>query len=206
MYRSHEVGAVLPLKALDRAKSRLAWPREERARLMRGLLARSLDVLGRAGLRSRYVVSRDASLDAELDEEDVPRLAFSNDTALSLAVSEAAAALARTRVRAMLMISADLPSVAPADIEAMLRAGDRGTVVIARAHDGGTNALLVPLPNTMCFAFTGDGRSAATHARMAARAGLHPLVLDRPGLAWDLDTPADLAHFGLTTPGALATA
>lgn len=206
MYRSHEVGAVLPLKALERSKSRLAWPREERERLMRGLLARALDVLARSGVRSRYVVSRDASLDAELLEEDVPRLAFANDTTLSVAVTEASMALTRMQAPAMLMMSADLPRVAPEDVEAMLRASGPGIAVIARAHDGGTNALLVPLPTAMRFAFTGDGKSAQAHVELAKRAGLRAVVLDRPGLAWDLDTPADLAHFGLATPGALAAA
>jgi 2-phospho-L-lactate guanylyltransferase len=32
------------------------------------------------------------------------------------------------------------------------------------------------------------------HAAAAAAAGLRPVVLDRPGLAHDVDTPADLAH------------
>lgn len=203
MIRPDDIGAVLPLKALARAKSRLAWPADERDRLVRGLIARALDALAQAGVRQRFVASRDAMLDVELAEEDVERLDFEADVNLNAAVREAARELSARRLPAMLMLSSDLPLLTPADVRALLAAAGPGIAVIARAHDGGTNGLVLPLPAAMGFAFAADGHSAERHAALARAAGLRPVVVDREGLARDLDTPADLARFGFATPGAL---
>ena len=40
-----------------------------------------------------------------------------------------------------------------------------------------------------------SGGWAAAHAPAARAAGLAAVVLDRPGLAFDVDTPADLADY-----------
>jgi 2-phospho-L-lactate guanylyltransferase (CobY/MobA/RfbA family) len=43
-----------------------------------------------------------------------------------------------------------------------------------------------------CFGVKG---SAARHAELARAAGLEPVLVDRPGLALDLDSPDDVARF-----------
>jgi 2-phospho-L-lactate guanylyltransferase (CobY/MobA/RfbA family) len=45
--------------------------------------------------------------------------------------------------RELLLVMADLPYLAAADIAAMIEAGRTSDVVIAEAKDGGTNALLL---------------------------------------------------------------
>jgi 2-phospho-L-lactate guanylyltransferase len=86
----------------------------------------------------------------------------------------------------VLIMHADLPALSSSDVDALLESP--ADVVIARALDGGTNALL--LRKRMRTAF---GRvSALTHAQRARRAGLRAHVIDRPGLALDVDDEAAL--------------
>jgi 2-phospho-L-lactate guanylyltransferase len=93
----------------------------------------------------------------------------------------------------MLLVMADLPYLATDDIAALIDAGRRNAVVIAEAKDGGTNALLLRPPTALDFSFASHRPSAALHAEQAHRAGLEPAIVRRPGLARDIDTPADLA-------------
>jgi 2-phospho-L-lactate guanylyltransferase (CobY/MobA/RfbA family) len=64
--------------------------------------------------------------------------------------------------------------------------------VVGRAHDGGTNALWICPAGALEPAFGAPG-SAAVHAARAQAGGLDVVVVDRPGIAHDVDTPADLA-------------
>jgi 2-phospho-L-lactate guanylyltransferase len=77
-------------------------------------------------------------------------------------------------------------------VAALVEAGGAGTAVIGRAHDGGTNALWV-CPATALVPAFGAAGSAAVHAARARDHGLAAVLLDRPGIAHDVDTPADLA-------------
>jgi 2-phospho-L-lactate guanylyltransferase len=94
-------------------------------------------------------------------------------------------AIERTGVPVM-VVHADLPAVTADDIRAVL--DTPGDVVIARARDGGTNALLLRAKLRPSF----GPRSALVHAQRARAAGLRTVVLDRPGLALDVDDAAGL--------------
>jgi 2-phospho-L-lactate guanylyltransferase len=60
------------------------------------------------------------------------------------------------------------------------------------AHDGdGTNGLLVSPPTALAFAF-GPG-SCRRHQALAREQGIAAVALTLPGLAADIDKPADLA-------------
>jgi 2-phospho-L-lactate guanylyltransferase len=87
----------------------------------------------------------------------------------------------------VLIVHADLPSVERGDVEALI--DSPGDVVIARANDGGTNALLMRTRIRCAF---GPG-SALAHAARARASGLRALVVDRPGLALDVDDEASLS-------------
>lgn len=100
-----------------------------------------------------------------------------------------------TRSHAVLIIAADLPLLRPADIAAVLAAGTARTAVLAPAREGtGTNALLVPPATAMRPAF--GPASLTLHRRLARALGLCLAEIHRVGLAFDLDTPADLVAFG----------
>jgi 2-phospho-L-lactate/phosphoenolpyruvate guanylyltransferase len=100
-----------------------------------------------------------------------------------------------TRSHAVLIIAADLPLLRPVDIAAILAAGTARTAVLAPARDGtGTNALLVPPATAVRPAF---GPASLTLHRARTRAlGLRFAEVNRTGLAFDLDTPADLVSLG----------
>jgi 2-phospho-L-lactate guanylyltransferase len=66
-------------------------------------------------------------------------------------------------------------------------------MAIARALDGGTNAVSMRPPGAVMTHF-GESQSAAVHAQTTAAAGLAARIVDIPGLAFDVDTPADLAE------------
>ncbi|AEG45375.1 2-phospho-L-lactate guanylyltransferase [Isoptericola variabilis] len=91
----------------------------------------------------------------------------------------------------LLVVHADLPALAPDDVEAVLRA-DADVVVATDRHASGTNLLLVPLhPPGSSFTFRFGPDSRAAHVAEAGRLGLRAVVVHRPGTAADLDTIDD---------------
>jgi 2-phospho-L-lactate guanylyltransferase len=88
----------------------------------------------------------------------------------------------------LLVIHADLPLVAAKDIEALLDAAEFAGVAIAPdRHGSGTNALAIAGDRPLRFCFGED--SFALHR---AQVGEDCPVLQRRGLALDIDTPDDL--------------
>jgi 2-phospho-L-lactate guanylyltransferase len=172
---------LVPLKALDRAKSRLAEalvPRE-RAELMRSLLEHVVAEIREAGIERVTVVTAEP-----LDGYDVwyDRGLPWND-ALATAIEEV------VRARLVAIVSADLPSLRAEEVEELLAATPERGIAIARALDGGTNAVSMRPPGLVRTHF-GEPRSARVHAAL----GVDHVVLDLPGLAFDVDTPEDLAR------------
>ena len=98
----------------------------------------------------------------------------------------------------LLVVHADIPALAHDEVNAMLEAGRRFSVVVAESIDGGTNALLVSPPDAIEFHF--GRRSAQAHRAAARSVGLEATSLILPCLSRDLDTPADL-RIGLSPPG-----
>jgi 2-phospho-L-lactate/phosphoenolpyruvate guanylyltransferase len=172
---------LVPLKALDHAKSRLAGAlsAEERAELMRSLLERVVGVVREAGVERITVVTAESM--AGYDVWHDRGLAW-ND-ALATATAEIVTA------PVVAVISADLPLVQPEEVEELLDSTPGRGIAIARALDGGTNAVSIRPPGLVRTHF-GEASSAAVHAGL----GVEHVVLDLPGLAFDVDTPADLAR------------
>ncbi|MEM9247833.1 MAG: 2-phospho-L-lactate guanylyltransferase [Pseudomonadota bacterium] len=103
------------------------------------------------------------------------------------------------------LLPADLAAPDPRDIAALLSAARAtGQPVICPAFDGGTNALVLPLPSTMPFCY-GPG-SATRHMAAARSAGHAPLTLALPSLRDDVDTPAvyarTISHVAIGAAGA----
>ena len=171
---------LVPLKRID-PKSRLAseLPLEERVRLMRRLLAGVVGAARDAGVERVTIVTGLSLKGYEIwDDRGLPW----ND-ALAAAVDEIVTA------PLVGIISADLPSVTAEEIEELLAATPERGIAIARALDGGTNAVSMRPPGIVRTHF-GEVGSAAVHAAL----GVDHVVLDLPGLAFDVDTPEDLAR------------
>jgi 2-phospho-L-lactate guanylyltransferase len=174
--------AVVPMKSMDLAKSRLAAvldPAGRRA-LARQMLDHVLGTLRQAGVSAVRVAGAERDLNAD--------------------VSAAAHLVQGEGATDLLLVMADLPYLAADDIAALIEAGRQSPVVIAEAKDGGTNALLVRPPTVLDFCFASGQPSARHHAERARAVGIEPVIVHRPGLARDIDTPADLAALASDHP------
>jgi 2-phospho-L-lactate/phosphoenolpyruvate guanylyltransferase len=183
----HAAHLLIPLKRLDDAKSRLSdvLTAEERSALMLELLEGVLAAAEEADLGPITVVSAEPVVADGVARFDDRALTWNEALAAAMreVVSEPIAAV----------VSADLPRVSAEDIQALVAATpDRG-MAIARALDGGTNAVSLRPPGVVMTHF-GEPQSSAVHAQTTAAAGLAARIVDIPGLAFDVDTPADLAE------------
>lgn len=185
------VAALVPLKRLDYAKTRLASVLDPptRVRVMRALLDHTLEQVQAApSVTSVTLVSSAAEAPeiarahgvAWFDDRGLPW----ND-ALAAAIAEAVSA------DAVAIVSADVPLVTADDVERLADALRERGAVIARATDAGTNGVAMHPAGAMRTTFGSTG-SAALHAQLAREAGLEPVILDVEGLAHDLDTAQDL--------------
>ncbi|MCX7361174.1 MAG: DUF2064 domain-containing protein [Alphaproteobacteria bacterium] len=176
------LSAVVPMKSMDLAKGRLSAVLDPAGR--RALAGQMLDhvrqTLRDAGIASVRIADGDRDLNTD--------------------VAAAARLVQEQGATELLLVMADLPYLSAADIAALLEAGRQSAVVIAEAKDGGTNALLLRPPTILDFAFATHRPSASFHADAARHAGIEPILVRRPGLARDIDTPADLAALASDHP------
>jgi 2-phospho-L-lactate guanylyltransferase len=185
------VDALVPLKRLDYAKTRLATVLDPptRVRVMRALLAHTLEVVQAAPSVARVTLVSSAVEAPELAAEH--GVAYFDDRGLPWNDALAAAMAEAVAGDAVAIVSADVPLLTVDDVEAYVGALVPNGAVIARATDAGTNGVAMHPAGAMRTTFGSTG-SAALHAELARAAGLEPVVLDLPGMAHDLDTAADL--------------
>jgi 2-phospho-L-lactate guanylyltransferase (CobY/MobA/RfbA family) len=88
---------------------------------------------------------------------------------------------------------ADLPLLAPDDVRALVAALDRAPLVLAPdRRDRGTNAFAVSPPDRIATCF-GSEVSFARHVARARQSGIPVAIHRSEGVAFDLDSPGDLA-------------
>jgi 2-phospho-L-lactate guanylyltransferase len=199
--------AVVPVKALDRAKGRLAsvLTDDERRRLTLAMLE---DVLAALNAVTRLdpvtVVSSDAevlTLAGDLTVEPIEEPPGTTD--MNAALDHARDTVAALGADSILVVLSDVPAVSPTDIESVLDAlSQEGGAVLCPSISGGTSALALRPPDAIPFRF-GEGSFAAHQSEVEAR-GLSTRVLQLDSLARDLDGPSDLLHFA-STPTDTAT-
>jgi 2-phospho-L-lactate guanylyltransferase len=98
---------------------------------------------------------------------------------------------------AVLYLAGDLPLLRADEVRYLVAEADRDGVTIGRAHDGGTNALVVRPALGMMPVF-GSVASAALHVTKAREARLPVRITDLPGVAFDVDTPYDVSRMRIT--------
>lgn len=187
--------AVVPLKALSRAKGRLAGhlPARDRRELVAWMFARVIAACrGASGVGAVLVVAGDDAA-ADLARGLTRGLAVQVvvERKPGLAAAMAAADDATAAATASLVVAADLPLAGADDLDTVCRAGRRGPcVVVAPTRDGGTAALLRRPAGVIVPAY---GPSSATaHLAAAAAAGARGVRLAVPALAFDVDTAEHL--------------
>jgi 2-phospho-L-lactate guanylyltransferase len=186
------VWALLPVQPFEEGKTRLSTvlDNESRADLNRKFFRHVLGVtLEVFGPQRVLVISRSADI---LDAVHARTLKEPYNGDLNRALTDAARVAASHGAEAVLSLSSDLPLLQSDDIREMIDAGAGHDAVIAPDHAGlGTNALLLK-PDFIPYAY-GEGSFQKHKMALEARRARIALVR-RDGLAWDIDTPPDLAH------------
>jgi len=188
--------AVIPVKSLEIAKSRLApgLSAGDRISLSLEMLERVLSAVAAEDRVSPLVISRDPRA---LDLAREKRTEVLEDRWEELNPSlEAASRWCRTRgASCILVLHADLPMVRAEDIAAMIDLGRSApSVVLApcRRREG-TNALFMQPAGLIPYAF-GPG-SFKAHQELASRQAASLQVYYSPSIALDIDTMDDLELF-----------
>lgn len=186
---------VIPARAPEHGKTRLAaaLSPEQRSALGLRLYEHVLRLaIAAVGAGSVHVISSSAELLARAMDLGAHAIAEQAE-GLNPALEQAAALLAAASDAPILTLSVDLPFLTASDLAALLAAP--GDIVCATdaPHDG-TNALLQRRPRLIPYRY-GPGSCPAHRAEAEAR-GLSFTLIERPGLAQDVDTPADLAILG----------
>lgn len=183
--------AVVPQKALSAAKSRLegALSAEARIALSLALLRHVCAALTAvADVEGVAVMTPDPAVAARAADWGIPAFV---DPGPGLNAALARVVQTAGRSCAVLVVAGDLALLRPADVAALLAAGGRGRLVLAPSKEGtGTNAVLVP-PGMLFHPAYGTA-SLAAHRGGARSLGYDVVEVRRPGLAFDVDTEADL--------------
>ena len=186
---------IVPHRGLVAAKTRLApvLDHDERIALARTLLVRVLEVARQAG-DDVVVITPAAELEPIVAEAGA-RLAVQRGMGLNAGLDQAREAAEADGVDRLVVLHGDLPNLAADDVQALVAAASgEPSVAIAPDRLGtGTNGLGLAPPGIIGFRF-GAG-SFAAHVADARAAGVEPSIVARPGLAFDLDTPQDLARW-----------
>jgi 2-phospho-L-lactate guanylyltransferase len=192
------VWAIIPVKPLKNAKSRLAGvlSPDQRYEFAQAMLRHVLEVAtSLPGIAGTLVVSRDTKVLAIAREAGAKTVQESGAPELNTALTRATEVVRTWGCETILILPADLPLITGEDIINMVDLGtDAPSVVIATDRDAdGTNALLIQPPGVIPFAF-GPG-SFQRHIDLAHEAGIEAKVYHSTCLSLDIDLPIDLERF-----------
>jgi 2-phospho-L-lactate guanylyltransferase len=190
--------ALIPVKSLRDAKTRLADALDARARaeLVLAMLSDGIEACLLSGVFELVcVISDDSDVlwhARELGAKPLAEPAMRSGLNESLTFGQRYMAR-RVAVAELLILPADVPLVRPDDICAVadaLAGGPEQHVVIVPARDGGTNALALRPPEAIPMSF--GSNSAAAHRAAAERADIVVTELQVDRLAFDVDDLADV--------------
>ncbi len=191
--------AIIPVKPLNRAKSRLAdvLSPEQRhalaAAMFRQVLVAVTTVPQVAGT---LVVSRDTKALSIARDYGARTLQESNPAELNAALTRATEVVRMWNASAVLVLPADLPFVTKEDISAVIHLSGLGSSVVLATdkHHDGTNALLVRPPGILEYQY-GDG-SYQKHLKAAkALVGAEVQIYESETMQLDIDVPEDLEEY-----------
>ena len=207
------VTVIIPMKPLAQAKtrleSRLSDP--QRRHLTLSLLAHVLKTVNQArnssvegpAVQETWVVGGDSDVRRAAESEGAEWIddgGHGLNEALTLGFRRAAES-----GTAGLFLPADLPLLAPEDVHGLLETSGRlkNLVLAPAGNDGGTNGILLPPQMAATFDFKMGKDSFKLHLEQAGVLGIPVAIYYSDGLAFDLDTPADLEARETQQPGSV---
>jgi 2-phospho-L-lactate/phosphoenolpyruvate guanylyltransferase len=197
---------LIPVKNLSAAKQRLAAVLDQPARteLARTMLHDVVSALAAWARRPACALVTGDPFALELarqyDFEIIPDLANPGETG---AIEMATRLCVSRGIESTLVIPADIPLIQPRELDQILAQAPAEGSVLAPAADGrGTNAAFRRPANLFPLRFGND--SFKPHLAAAQATGKPCIVLHLPGIAIDVDNPADIQQL-LTQPGETRT-
>jgi 2-phospho-L-lactate guanylyltransferase len=192
------IWAVVPVKETESAKQRLALllTPAQRRDLAMAMVEDVLDVLASVTtLAGIVVVTLDAGATRLAQRIGARVLTDGAHAGHTGAVTAGARLLAREGRAGMITLPADIPRITTDEVAAVLAAHRPApSFTIVPAHDDrGSNAVVCSPPATVPLRFGDD--SFFPHLDATRKRGIEPTVLRLPGIAMDIDHPADLAAF-----------
>jgi len=188
--------AIVPVKRLDNAKSRLSslLTDDERKQFCLKMLEDVLrTVKSTRRIHQTVVVSRDPAVLRIAEAFGVVYLK-EGKTGLNEAVSEAIGWCVERRATSIIVLPADIPLVTPTDLSRMLSLGEKASMVICSSRSGkGTNALLLTPPNASPTFY--GSNSFQKHIQEALKRKISLRNFSSPRIALDVDTVEDLKEF-----------
>jgi 2-phospho-L-lactate guanylyltransferase len=190
------VFAIIPVKRLDNAKSRLSplLTDDERKQFCLKMLEDILKtVKSTKRINQTVVVSNDPEVFHVAKNFDATYLK-ERKTGLNEAVSEAIGWCIGRGATSVLVLPADIPLVTPTDLNRMLASKEKASMVISPSRSGkGTNALLLTPPNANPT-FYGP-QSFQRHLEEASKRKISFRRFRSQRIALDVDTVEDLKDF-----------
>jgi 2-phospho-L-lactate guanylyltransferase len=201
--RMTDVWAAVPVKGFIGAKQRTAsiLTPEQRELLAATMLEDVLAALAGATRLAGVLVNTVDPLAASLAERYGARVVTEGARdGHTGAVNGMARVLAAEGAGALLTVPGDIPRVTPAEIDAVVSScGAAPSFTIVPAHDElGSNAVLCAPPFSVPLRFGDD--SYFPHLMAARAQWIEPVILRLPGIALDIDHPADLRAFMAARP------
>jgi 2-phospho-L-lactate guanylyltransferase len=192
------IWVIIPVKPLNRAKSRLAdvLQPDQRRFLAETMLRHVLETVRAVPqVTGTLVISRDTKALAIAREYDARTVQESGAPELNTALLRATKVVASWGCNATLVLPADLPLLAPEDITGIISRGRNvlSMVIATDQSEDGTNALFMRPPGLFPYAF-GQG-SYARHLQLAHEAGAEVNVYRSDRLSLDIDLPVDLDNY-----------
>ena len=197
------VWAIVPIKELAGAKQRLAWrlSAEERHTLATVMLEDVFDALSKVETLAGILVVTVDPFATSLAHRYGARIAVEGARdGHTGAVTAGVDLLVREGQAGMTTMPGDIPRLSAAEISATLAAHQTAPAfTIVPAHDElGSNMIVCSPPNAVPLRF-GDN-SFYPHLDAARSRGIEPLIVKQPGIAMDIDHPADLLAFLKMSP------
>lgn len=198
------IQAIVPAKALDQAKGRLAALLSEDERKLLAL-AMLEDVVH--ALVAVPVIEGVTVISPDLDVRGVAAVHGAESIAeppsvrgINQALSYAAGLIPAATT--LIVVLADVPGIGPADVQTAIDALPERGIVVCPSHDRGTSLLAMRPAGLIPFRF--GPKSSTLHKREAAALGVPCVVLTIEAFSRDIDTPDDLRELA-SRPGETAT-
>jgi len=192
------VWAIVPVKPLNRAKSRLAdvLTGEQREVLATTLLERTIRLLvPMPQIRGVLVISRDTKALAMVRDLGAQTVQESGAPELNNALLRATQALTVWQGDSALVVPADIPLLSADDIATVIDLGrfNNSVVIVPDRNEKGTNLLFVRPPGLIPYAF--GENSFQRHQANAREVGAAVVVHRSARAALDIDTADDLKQY-----------